>query len=575
MKKLTKRLLSIFAFVFVFLAGAVIVGCGENKNFDESKINVGETTFTYDGSSHVCEIKYDEKKVSTSVTYSLDANEDREYVAKTKIEIKNPGAYTLFYKLSAKGYNDYVGSVDVKIKGFQLLKSSSLSCYATLSEAISYASSDSVIKMFDNVELSAPLSISKSITIDGQGSYEIKASDIFSGENLIMVKTTDVTATLKNVTVNGNQKGRVAFISTGKLVIDGAVLKNGYIKDYVYGVVVGGDGTLEMNSGSITGHNYSKDNDYSKVYSADVWIDSQASAKISGGVIGKIFLNSNSTATDVQTVMNGGNVESIYVEYDSGYGAKFVYNNGNISRLRVGTTKGNGDFVELVANKGTTYIGGITEYTTAETIMSVESYDELVSAINNANVDIVNLSQDIDVENMLKVKRSLTLNLNGKKLYNTNSLWIDGGETSNCLLDIDGENIDVVLTGNGTIETLTGDCYAINVRKGNITIENGTIKGNVSAVQVVEGTATILGGYFEDQQKWTIDGSTTYRYTLNCIDDNYKAGKAKFVVKGGTFVNFNPENCLAEGENTNFVADGYEAKLVEGSLVDFVVTKKI
>ena len=27
---------------------------------------------------------------------------------------------------------------------------------------------------------------------------------------------------------------------------------------------------------------------------------------------------------------------------------------------------------------------------------------------------------------------------------------------------------------------------------------------------------------------------------------------------GGTFVNFNPADCQAEGEHTNFVADGYK-----------------
>ena len=47
-------------------------------------------------------------------------------------------------------------------------------------------------------------------------------------------------------------------------------------------------------------------------------------------------------------------------------------------------------------------------------------------------------------------------------------------------------------------------------------------------------------------------------FLLNCIDDNYKNDTAKIIVKGGTFVNFNPANCKAEGEGTNFVADGYK-----------------
>ena len=49
-----------------------------------------------------------------------------------------------------------------------------------------------------------------------------------------------------------------------------------------------------------------------------------------------------------------------------------------------------------------------------------------------------------------------------------------------------------------------------------------------------------------------------YRYTLNCIDGNYKNGTAKIIVKGGTYVNFDPSNNGAEGSGTNFVADGYK-----------------
>lgn len=45
---------------------------------------------------------------------------------------------------------------------------------------------------------------------------------------------------------------------------------------------------------------------------------------------------------------------------------------------------------------------------------------------------------------------------------------------------------------------------------------------------------------------------------LNCVDSAYKNGSAKIIVKGGTFVNFDPSNNTAEGAGTNFVADGYK-----------------
>ena len=45
---------------------------------------------------------------------------------------------------------------------------------------------------------------------------------------------------------------------------------------------------------------------------------------------------------------------------------------------------------------------------------------------------------------------------------------------------------------------------------------------------------------------------------MNCVDAAYKNGTAKIIVKGGTFVNFDPSNNSAEGAGTNFVADGYK-----------------
>lgn len=98
--------------------------------------------------------------------------------------------------------------------------------------------------------------------------------------------------------------------------------------------------------------------------------------------------------------------------------------------------------------------------------------------------------------------------------------------------------------------------YAINVRKGaNLVINGGTYGAGGTAVQVQEGTVTINGGHFEVNP---FDEPYGYGFVLNCIDSAYKNGTAKIVVKGGTFVNFDPSNCTAEGAGTNFVAPGYK-----------------
>lgn len=88
-----------------------------------------------------------------------------------------------------------------------------------------------------------------------------------------------------------------------------------------------------------------------------------------------------------------------------------------------------------------------------------------------------------------------------------------------------------------------------------VTVNGGTYHGGGTVFNVQKGTLIVNGGFF--QVTPDID-TNDYRFVLNCIDANYKNGTANIIVKGGTFVNFDPSNNLAEGEGTNFVANGYK-----------------
>ena len=87
-----------------------------------------------------------------------------------------------------------------------------------------------------------------------------------------------------------------------------------------------------------------------------------------------------------------------------------------------------------------------------------------------------------------------------------------------------------------------------------VTVNGGTYHGGGTVFNVEKGTLIVNGGFF--QVTPDID-TKDYRYTLNCIDASYRNGTAKIIVKGGTFVNFNPADCEAEGPHTNFVPAGY------------------
>lgn len=186
-------------------------------------------------------------------------------------------------------------------------------------------------------------------------------------------------------------------------------------------------------------------------------------------------------------------------------------------------------------------------------------YPTLEKAIEAAkDGQTIKLLKDVGLPGYVVIDKSITLDLNGKKLYNTVDIWNE----SNALVRIKN-GADVTITGNGTMSAKENDCYAIAVVKGNLTIENGTFIGNVSVVQVEDGHLAIKGGKFDLLQKW--DGKSTF--LINCIDDAYRDGTAKVSITGGTFVDFNPANCQAEGEGTNFCAPGYKTELTNGVYV--------
>ena len=123
------------------------------------------------------------------------------------------------------------------------------------------------------------------------------------------------------------------------------------------------------------------------------------------------------------------------------------------------------------------------------------------------------------------------------------------------LISVQGGTLTI--KGEGALQAAADDCYAVDVRNGGkLVIEGGKFVGNISAVYVHEGTVEIKGGEFSIQQKSSYNDS---RFLLNCLDENYTAGKAKISVTGGTFAGFNPQDNLAEGESTDFVAEGYAA----------------
>ena len=192
----------------------------------------------------------------------------------------------------------------------------------------------------------------------------------------------------------------------------------------------------------------------------------------------------------------------------------------------------------------------------AHEVVSASTFAALKAAVANG--------QSVDAEKTLVLSggQSETLNLGDLSISNKNDIWSDSDWS---LLSV-RENSSLTIT-SGAYIAKANDCYAVDVQDGgHLVIEDGHFNGNIHAVYVLEGVAEIKGGTFKVQQKYP-DAEKADEFVLNCYDANRENGTAKIIVTGGTFIGFNPGDCKAEGNGTNFVASGY-ASIANGTTAD-------
>lgn len=187
------------------------------------------------------------------------------------------------------------------------------------------------------------------------------------------------------------------------------------------------------------------------------------------------------------------------------------------------------------------------------------------------------------------------------KLYNNmtidKAVVLDG---KNLVLDLNGyaitttDGADAIIVKNGTL-TINGDGYVttedktagyavivdganakaiINGGTYTIGLDDVAVHGQSSCNSAVYtkngGTAEINGGLFQVKTTQTIDEVSLTRYLINEKDDN----RGTISITGGSYVKFDPANNVAEGEGTNFCAEGYKTvELEEG--VYTVVTEGV
>ena len=291
------------------------------------------------------------------------------------------------------------------------------------------------------------------------------------------------------------------------------------------------------------------------VYVESGYNDRDISVSISGGHLNsknakavRMFVkNGENTSAKREISVTGGTFSSDV----SAYVAKGYVQNENGTVEQLGETN-------AVAKVGDTYY---------------KTLADAVAAVQNG--DTITLLKDVDLGNTVTVaNKTVTLNMAGKTIYNTKDLW-DSKLNAWSLISV-RENGNLTITGDGTLKAKADDCYALDTQEGSakLTVENGTVIGNISAIYAFLGEVTINGGSYSIQQLNTNNVQDGYGLTINCYDQNYKEKTAKITVTGGYFAHFDPANNSAEGAGTNFVADGYVSVTSDKSGYDYKVVQK-
>lgn len=199
----------------------------------------------------------------------------------------------------------------------------------------------------------------------------------------------------------------------------------------------------------------------------------------------------------------------------------------------------------------------------------------LVDAFNSKNSAVCNLTKDevISEPLILDNGKTLILNLDQYSITAANDLWNTASGVWSMISVRNGSTL-IINSKSGSVVARENDTYTIDVRDGStLEINGGTYVGNISAVYVAEGKAVINGGSYSIQQLSEPENGNDERFTLNCLDDSYKAGTAVIEVSGGTFRNFDPSNNKAETAQTNFLTAGHKvvAEKVDAKTTNYTV----
>ncbi|MCM1215995.1 MAG: right-handed parallel beta-helix repeat-containing protein [Lachnospiraceae bacterium] len=240
--------------------------------------------------------------------------------------------------------------------------------YNSLSEAIDAVEEGGEITITSDINLDAPIEITKSMTIkapEGKN-FTISTNDGFEqteGTGELIGIRTNANVTLKNLTINSNGKTRGIYTDKGSLTVENCIITGNKYKSYPGGVYLTKAVECTFINSTITGNEVGDDYAEDEIigFTKDIWVGTNAKCTMQSTKVGNMFVNANSySATDKGMLVFDGNViDTLYLEYADGYGADMLYKKGVIKKMLMMASDGS-SVVEYTdgLEPDTTYSGG-------------------------------------------------------------------------------------------------------------------------------------------------------------------------------------------------------------------------
>ena len=198
--------------------------------------------------------------------------------------------------------------------------------------------------------------------------------------------------------------------------------------------------------------------------------------------------------------------------------------------------------------------------------------EEYYDGVLDFNGDVILTSNYKPVSPVIITNAVSTVNLNGKKViapvFAENGGDVLKGSTDSYAFWVKNGG-DLTIEGDGKVIASEAE-YSIAVwsNGGKVTIKGGKFYNNGNNSDLIYasngGTVEIYGGEFHANENKGAAGTKNRYPALNIKDKD--RGTTKIVVYGGKFYGFNPANNVSEGENTNFVAEGYKSVEVSANV---------